>query len=192
MDFYGGGITGVGIQGLALARVALYPLSHSPNLFFALVILQIGSCVFAQDWWQTEILLPMGPWVADWDPPAYCPLGTLEYRLAHHCTTTSGLFVEMWFHSLFCLCWHQTMILPVSASRVAGIIDMRHCVWSVIQFQRQSKYFDSWFFVVQEKTWCMLNKSLFSLIHGSNFSPLFTDSGSLFFFYRFTYLSTLT
>jgi hypothetical protein len=65
MDFYGGGITGVGIQGLALARVALYPLSHSPNLFFALVILQIGSCVFAQDWWQTEILLPMGPWVAD-------------------------------------------------------------------------------------------------------------------------------
>jgi hypothetical protein len=62
--FGGGGGTGILIQGLALSRQVLYPLSHAPTpvtivIVFAIVIFQIQSCVFAWRWPQTVIFLPM-------------------------------------------------------------------------------------------------------------------------------------
>jgi hypothetical protein len=44
---------------LTLARQALYHLNHALSPFFALVIFQVGSLIFAQGWPQTAVLPPV-------------------------------------------------------------------------------------------------------------------------------------
>jgi hypothetical protein len=36
---------------------------------------------------------------------------------------------------IICLCWHQTSILPISVSQVAGITEVSH--WSLAQLKKK-------------------------------------------------------
>jgi hypothetical protein len=87
------------IRGLAFARQALYHLSHTFSLsFFILVIFQTGS---------------LGTPSSHLLPPTQ--LGWQVHTHHTQCIGRDGVWLT------FCLSWPQTLILPISASRVSGI-----------------------------------------------------------------------
>jgi hypothetical protein len=94
------GSTGVWTQGLAFARQVPYYLRHASNIFFSLLIFQIGSCgVF----WLGQIL--------DCDPPYLClPHG--NYNMYHHIQL-------IWQYGVlltFSLSWPGTSIYSLPSS----------------------------------------------------------------------------
>jgi hypothetical protein len=93
-------------QGLVLARQAICNLSqvsHPTSPFFALVILLIGSCGFGLASLRLQVSCVAG------------------ITVAHH-----HAWLEMRVSLTFGLGWPWTMILLISASWVAGIIDKYH------------------------------------------------------------------
>jgi hypothetical protein len=94
--------------GLSLARQVPYHLSQVPSPF-ALIISQIGSCVFA--------------WVSLDSDPSIC-LSHTEGIIGMH--SVPGL-IDKGVSLTFCHGWPQNTILPISASRVAGMTGMSHC-----------------------------------------------------------------
>jgi hypothetical protein len=84
----------------------------------ALVMFWIESCVFA---------------LADFGPGSSCLHLLCSYNdrcKGHHPQIIGWDRVSL----TFCLGWPQTVIFLISASWVAGIIDMRYCTWSTHTF----------------------------------------------------------
>jgi hypothetical protein len=97
-------------KGLAYA---FYHLSHTPPLFFPLVIFQVRLLIFAWDWYQTTILLPMA-----------FPLTGITGP-CHHTQVIDWKVVSQ----VFCLGWPWTMIFLISTSSVAWITGVSHHDW---------------------------------------------------------------
>jgi hypothetical protein len=93
-----------------IARHVLYCLSHTSSPFFDLVILEIGSCFFAQ----------VG---LDWDLLFILHADAGMIGVHHH---THHFSVEMGSLKLFCPGWPGTTVLPFSASQVTKITGMSH------------------------------------------------------------------
>jgi hypothetical protein len=88
------------------------PPPPPPSPLFDLVIFQISSYILA---WSN----------LDCNPPIYASCITWKTGTQHH----AQISVEMWFSPTFCPGWPWTMTCLISASWVAGITGIRHCVW---------------------------------------------------------------
>jgi hypothetical protein len=106
--FFGG--TWISTQGLMLTRQAPYHLSHSSILSFCFSYFSDRvSCVCLEP-------------DLDCDPPTYTSLLAGITCVCHH----AHLLVEMGLSLSFCPHWPLSVILPISASLVAGIIGVYH------------------------------------------------------------------
>jgi hypothetical protein len=107
-------LLGMKPRALNVLGKALYHLTYTPALF-TLVIFGIGSPVYAQ----------MG---LDHDPPIYASGVVVMTGTCHHIQL---LLVEMEYLNIL-LGWPQTMILLITASRVAKIAGVSYCALFII------------------------------------------------------------
>jgi hypothetical protein len=123
------GSIGVWMQGLELARQALYPLSHTSNPFLLWLF-----------WRQGVVLCPgwPGPWSFCFMLPAVAGI------IGVHTPTS---FLLRWGVSqTFCLGWPTAMMFPISAFWVARIIGMSYLYpVSIYLFLLVRWGLDSWF-----------------------------------------------
>jgi hypothetical protein len=103
------------IQGLALARQVLYHLSHAPSPF----CFGYFWDKFSHFMLWTRTLPFMLPIQLGWQKDSTAP---------------SFLLFVMVFLRTFCQGWHGTMILLISASRVARVTGVTHRTWPMPHF----------------------------------------------------------
>jgi hypothetical protein len=113
-SFYSFFSTGIWTQGFTLARQALYHAGHT-SFLLALVISQRRSHIF--------FFCPCWPGHSS---PFY---SSHVAGMTGVPSTPNFLLVMMGSHKLFVPGCPQTMILLISASRIAGIISISHHVW---------------------------------------------------------------
>jgi hypothetical protein len=112
-------VLGFSIQGLALARQALYHLYHNPSFFVLGYFSGRVFHFFAWGWLQTVIH----------DPPTFTSRAGIV-GTNHHAQLVG------WGEVSLFLGWPRTMILSISVSQRAGITGMTHHIWPHKQILR--------------------------------------------------------